>query len=204
MMDLLAIALEDGWAFLREGEEIYLIRPPYSAANRRRVTASAIEAAVAKYGFRAANASFDHWQALIDYLRQEIVRSWEASGHSLDGREIGLEMLQLAEPERLSQLLDRAEEAWFRQGKWNSTERFLSDVLSLDVTRQSAGLWERATNLLKRCQMARQQNLAGRMKDIGDRHDLGVFPRLSEPERQYVGETAEAIKERGQVLPIAA
>jgi hypothetical protein len=204
MIQLLAIAPEDGWAFLREGEEIYLIRPPYSAANRRRVAASAIETAVAKHGFKAADASFEHWQAVIDYLKQEIVRSWEASGRSLDGREIGLELLQLAEPEKISQLLDRAEEAWLRQGKWNSMEKFLCDIVSLDVTRQNASLSKRAADLLKRCQTARQENLAGRMKDIGDRCDLGVFPRLSEPERQYVNETAEAIKGRGQVLPIGA
>lgn len=207
MIHLLAIAPEDGWAFIGQDEEIYLIRPPYSAANRRPVTVSAVEVAVTKHGFRAAEGSFEDWRAVIDSLKQEIVQSREASGRSLDGRDIGLEILRLAEPEKVSELLDRAEETWIRQGKWNSAERFLSDVLSLDITARNETLRQRAINLLKKCQTARHRTIASRMNDIEDQCDLSVFPRLAdspEPERQYVAERAEAIKERGQVLPIAA
>ena len=53
MFHLLAIAPEDGWAFIRRGDEFLLVKSPYSEWALSRAEEEDLERSLGLHGFRA-------------------------------------------------------------------------------------------------------------------------------------------------------
>jgi hypothetical protein len=70
---LLAFVPEDGWAYVRSGAQIRLLRPPYRKRRHRVVPESAVRRAVAEEGFRAEQRDFPDWPALFLFLEQRFL-----------------------------------------------------------------------------------------------------------------------------------
>jgi len=77
---LVAIAPEDGWAFFEEDGKLFEIKPPFDTRpveeigdmkEKRRV----VESAILQHEFWAKDQEFDSREALIEFLRSEIVRA---------------------------------------------------------------------------------------------------------------------------------
>ena len=83
MPKLIAAALEDGWAFVEDGEEVKSIKPPYNRCDALTISHAAIREAVQMYGFDIVDKGFDDWQALITFLETEMVRIRKAFGQNL-------------------------------------------------------------------------------------------------------------------------
>ncbi|MFS8070913.1 MAG: hypothetical protein ACMG6S_31485 [Byssovorax sp.] len=112
MVQLIAHAPEDGWAYAREGDSILLLRPPYQG-NRLVVGLEDVERAVTVHGYLARDLRFKTERDLIQHLRDEVVRSWPVQGAPEELRE---DLLVLAETEEIDLYLDEAT-AWLDDGR---------------------------------------------------------------------------------------
>ncbi len=152
MIRLLALAPEDGWAFVRSAERILLLRPPYGKRRHRYVEESTVARAVAVEGFAAADQIFPGWPALFTFLEERF----------LAGRlplpalapESFERILRHAPRSTLESLLDRIENELLPGRQWDAAGELLACFLAVDSP-VAVDLRSRAAALLLRCQQAR-------------------------------------------------
>jgi hypothetical protein len=98
MLELLAYAPEDGWAFVKTPEGIVLQRPPYrSTTMRRQLDDSAVKHAVCHEGFtEPPQDRMQDWAGLIQFLHQRIHESRRDHGQVLPEDGLGEQILQYA------------------------------------------------------------------------------------------------------------
>ena len=65
MISLIAAAFHDGWAFVRQGYTIYLVRPPYEGRDKVLVDESTVERAIHVHGYTPELLPFNDWADLI-------------------------------------------------------------------------------------------------------------------------------------------
>jgi hypothetical protein len=76
MLELLAFAPEDGWAYYRVGSEVWLLRPPYTKASSSVATQGAVSAACSRYGFVPPPPGHETYRtlaSLLEFLGARIV-----------------------------------------------------------------------------------------------------------------------------------
>jgi hypothetical protein len=177
MLELQALAAEDGWAFVKSGNKTLLVRPPYERAQMVEVTADAVARAIGAHGFQAASQVFTDWDQLIGHLRSELVRT-NRERPTVD-RPVR-RLLQLAPREIIERYLDRVAQELIPQGHWSSAIEVVEELLELDRVIADAELRRRASDLLKaavagfRRQNEARMTLASQAADI-----VGRFPRTS-------------------------
>ncbi|HKH47648.1 MAG TPA: hypothetical protein VKM72_23570 [Thermoanaerobaculia bacterium] len=192
MIRLLAIAPEDGWAFVRSADRILLLRPPYGKRRHPAVEESVVARAVAVEGFEAADQVFPDWPALFAHLEERFLAGRKALPAALAPEAIE-RILRHAPPSALESLLDRIEQEILPGRQWDAAGELLARFLAVD-TPATAGLRPRAAELLVSCQQARSATGERwqRMTGAG-RAPLATAKYGLEPVRAH----AERIRQRG-------
>lgn len=151
MLVVVAIAEDDGWAFVRTGDEWFVCRPPYREWSKTKVTADRVELGIAHHGFVHADMHFQDWNELIRHLKQVQVAAWKKrGGETFSGQEIG-GLVHHMPAERLAEFLDRVEEDLFPYARWAAAQNLLTTLLKVETVRQNKDLHGRTVSLLEQC-----------------------------------------------------
>jgi len=180
MLKLLAVAPEDGWAFVRTGESIWLVRPPYSRSNTSPVSEHVLEKGVTRHGFFACDRGFADWRELVEFLNEEVRKSREARGEQIVREGLGAQMLQFAPDDVLDRFLSRVETELLPAGSWEPAERLLIDMLRLPQVRQNPGILARISDLLGRTVKARKDSEARGQNLFEDDDIVAQCPALKQ------------------------
>jgi hypothetical protein len=159
MIKMLAIAPEDGWAYVQINNKIQLIRPPYTKSSSSVVSIESVETAITRYGFRQSDKKQDEfadWASLINHLNSLIVSSRKARGVEAPDN-IGDEMLELAPEKILKEFLERIENELIPDFKWNHAEMLLIKMLKLQSFCENSDLHNKAIELLDKVNLTREQ-----------------------------------------------
>lgn len=162
MIRLLALAPEDGWAFVRSGERILLLRPPYGKRRHPAVEESTVARAVAVEGFEASDRTFPDWPAVMAFLEERFLAARETLPPALMPQSVE-RILRHAPPSALEGLLDRIEHELLPGRHWDAASGLLARFLTVDAPATN-GLRSRAADLLDRC---REMDSAFRQKRQG-------------------------------------
>lgn len=156
MIQLLALAPEDGWAFVRSADRILLLRPPYGKRRHPTVEESVVSRAVAVEGFTAEDRAFPDWPALFGFLEKQFLAGRPALPAALAPESVE-RILRHAPRSSLESLLDRIEREFLPDRQWDAAGELLARFLAVDspVLAADSGLRSRAADLLVRCQQAR-------------------------------------------------
>lgn len=202
MFDLLAGDPEDGWAFVRRGEEILLVRPPFRCWNRSVVTESTVEQAVSTQGFVAMEGSFDGWTALIAFLEDKMVEVRKAQGQDVPTSDSIEEVLKLAPKRILKAYLDRVESEFIPNREWDAAFNLLITFVTLDTVKDDSDLRGRTLDLLKQWRTAKAQREAEKQELTNEEENLrSRFPGAAgQYEASAVAGFAQNVSERGQLL----
>jgi len=165
MIQLLALAPDDGWAFARSGERILLLRPPYGKRPHPSVGESVVARAVAVEGFAAEDRVFPDWPALFTFLEERFLAGRTALPAALAPESVG-RILRHAPHSALEGLLERIERELLPDRQWDAAGELLVRFLTVDSPALAADgdLRSRAAALLVRCQRAR--SAAGEMRRL--------------------------------------
>ena len=201
-LELQAIVPEDGWAFVRQGERVFLVRPPYQRAQIAEVSADSIERALSVHGFEASSRSFANWDDLIEYLRGEIVRAAEARPRMDDPAR---RLLRHAPRDVLENYLDRVATELIPSAKWDAAADLLRVMLALDIVIKDAALLRRTSELISQCIAAVGQQKKEREQLVTGASDLSRrFPRMA---KQYgnalLREFVKVVRSQNDVLKMA-
>jgi hypothetical protein len=203
MLTLLAVACEDGWAFVRTDESILLVRPPYSRSNCRSVGEHAVEEGVTRHGFSACERDFADWRELIRFLNDEVRKTRDARGEQIVREGLGAQMMQFASDDVLDRFLGRVETELLPSGSWEPAERLLIDMLKLPQVRQNPSLLARVSDLLSRTVKARKDTEARRQDIFEDDDILAQCPALGQNyDAHELAEYNRRVRKKASVLSV--
>jgi hypothetical protein len=151
MLEVLALAREDGWAFVRDGARIVALRPPYDRATPREVSDAVVARAVGDHGFTPSGEKFVDWPAVIEYLRHQMIKAREEEGRKLPPEGVGRALLRHAPADEVSEMLEQVEAELLPAKELSAAERMLMAVLEVSPhVRRDDTLYRRALKLLGR------------------------------------------------------
>ena len=153
MIQLLAIAPEDGWAFVRSEGRILLLRPPYGKRRRPSVEEGTVARAVAMEGFEAADQVFPDWIALFAFLEERFLAGRKPLPAALAPESVE-RILRHAPGSALEKILNRIEHEFLPGRHWDAASELLARFLAVE-TPAAAGLRPRAAELLVRSETLR-------------------------------------------------
>ncbi len=183
MVQLIAHAPEDGWAYAREGDSILLLRPPYQG-NRLVVGLEDVERAVTVHGYLASDLRFKTERDLIQHLRDEVVRSWPVQEAPEELRE---DLLLLAEPEEIDLYLDEAT-AWLGDGRALEVE-----ALSNRLFGAKALTYPQRQRIASLLEAVRSQRYASRQAPVASKFSRVCASTKADPPPQDVGSAESSV-----------
>jgi hypothetical protein len=204
MLKVLAIAAEDGWAFVRTDDDIRVVRPPYWHSNTSSTSEYSVQAAIARHGFSPCDEQFADWEGLTAFLNEKVRASRLARGEEIRRRGLGAEILQFAPANVLESFLSRVETELLPPGDWDSAERLLHDMLKVPEVRKNDSLFSRVCDLLVRVADGRRNSNVVREEIAqGQNGILASCPGLQEryTDTEF-GQFNDQVTRRGQVLPV--
>ncbi len=149
MFELLAIAPEDGWAFLRRHGALHLLRPPYQSWNLETVAEESLERALHQHGFIVDRRVFADWASLIAELKARTIAAYHAQGRQTADSETIRSLLHKAPRPVLQTFLDRVEHELLPNRERRAAFEILTELLGVRVLRDDTELYERTVELLR-------------------------------------------------------
>ncbi len=196
MAKLLALAPEDGWAFVQDSAKVVFIRPPFRRDDVKVVNMGVVATAVAQHGFVRVERGDESWGALVDHLRSEILRIHREQGGTVN---VGEQFVRFAPVEAVGRLLDRVEREWLPARRFDAAERLLIALNREPRVRGHDVVGARVAELLARCNALR------------DTWEATVAPPVEHPRLAALRQrlpTIEAFKARirrnGRVMAVAS
>ncbi len=151
MIEILATALEDGWAYVKRDEDILLLRPPYEEWNVSPSSKATVEKAVSVHGFERLHRSFDDWDSLIGFLEESLMDVRRAQGQKMPSSDSITEIVKFAPKEVVYTYFNRVESELIPNREYQAAVDLLTKILESDNVRNDVQMYERARDLLHRC-----------------------------------------------------
>jgi hypothetical protein len=170
MIELVALAPEDGWAYIRRDGAYSLVRPPYRNTHLVPIDKSAVASAVTKHGFVAADETFADMPALVEHMRSHLR---EAHPDLPSAEELQMRHWKAAGADALEHALARVEDEFLPGGKYDHAMRLVTAMMQHSpVLREDGDLMRRGASLL--ADVTRAQEVAERELTAPD---LAATPR---------------------------
>lgn len=204
MLELLAFAPEDGWAYIVNDAEVRLIRPPFTRNSTSVVQKESVATAVTRHGFvlpPEGHETFPNWPALLDFLSTQLVVARLAKGSVVDD-DAGEDLLAFAPADTLRGFLDRIGTELIPNCEWDHAEKLLLKMLAMPSFVTLTDLYKRAVDLLGQISKGRKKKQE-ELLDIA-REDINfakIFPGAAQHYgQQKVDELTSEIASRGTVF----
>ena len=173
--NIIAIAPYDGWAYVKQGKQVFLLRPPYRDSDYVPVSLSEVDRAIEAHGFHRCDHPFKRIPDVVAFLKQTLVESLQARGFDPPTREELRKLLKRVPERTLRAYLARAKEEVEFSGDVDGAISLILDMLELDQVRQNPDLHREAVETLRQGkeQQERLQRLAPELDDAAIRHVFG-------------------------------
>ncbi|HWY20211.1 MAG TPA: hypothetical protein VNX26_03265 [Candidatus Acidoferrum sp.] len=202
MLKIVAIAPEDGWAFVVRNGETLLIRPPYAQSSLMATSEEASEGAVQKYGFEALDKDFSDWGSLLEYLRGRLSERQKKEVAPVS--EFAPEILGSAPKELKAKMLARIGKELIPNREWKAALLLLRSMQKSRGTMDDPELRNMVLDMLEDCAEGMLRWDLGRRKLTQEGQDLAnQFPILaSAQDPNAVKRLAEDVAEKHQVFNV--
>lgn len=201
MLELVAAALEDGWAFVKTDEKLMLLKPPYRPSNLAIVSGEILEKAVICHGFHMLHRTYADWAALIEFLRSELAKA-RVGFAAISDADLQYELLCDAPLEVVEDYLRRTEVELLPNGECSAAINLLSVLMKVDLVREDPVLQKRTLALLNRS-VKELSRIQSERADLAAEGIVGLFPGVSKRYSvQSVAGLMRRIREGHQVFAV--
>ncbi|HUT54310.1 MAG TPA: hypothetical protein VM658_13055 [bacterium] len=144
-----AAKLQEGWAYVRDGERLILLRPPYKVYDQTSTDEPTLEAAVSRYGYQPMNREFEDWEPLVEFLEEQAIKTRRALGYPPPRMENIRGLIRFATKEMAHEILARVEKELIPGHELITASGILADLQELDAVKSDPELPGRIQFLLK-------------------------------------------------------
>ena len=203
---VIAIAPNDGWAFIKTAEGIFLLRPPYISSNQTEVTQSDVEKALHLHGFEECDSSFDNKREVIGFLKDKYVESMKNRGIELPSPDELKELLKYATDDALLRFLERAEKELIPDGKRKAARSIALDIMKLEKAKSNPKIYDKALSVFDKCDQA-ERGMAELIQGAGNQQETwkDKFPKATEKySAEAMNTRTKSVRENKAVLQMVA
>lgn len=204
MLKIVAIAPEDGWAYVVRNGQTVLIRPPYAQSNLVATSEEASERAVQKYGFEALDKDFPDWGSLLEYLLGRLSEQQKKDVAPVS--EFAPEILGSASKDLKIKLLARIGKELIPNREWKGALLLLKSLQNSRGTMDDPELRNTVLRMLSDCADGMLRWDLDRRKLTEEGQDIAKqFPILaSAQDPNAVKKLAQEVAEKHQVFKVGA
>lgn len=147
-----AAVSSDGWAFVREGEACWQLRPPYRPQDVHSVPDHQAFRMMVSEGFEVVGEEYPDWESLVRSVRE----SWESRAAQASPEEraraegAARRMLSRASADQVKRLLSKVSAA-VNEGRVAGAQGALEALLEAESVRSDAALLAEVQGLARRC-----------------------------------------------------
>lgn len=204
---IIAIAPNDGWAFIEKEDKIFLLRPPYAFSNHLiQATQRDVENALHLHGFEECEFGFDDMKEVIAFLKEEYVKAMKERGIALPSLDELKELLKYASDETLLEYLEKAEKELISRGKFDAANSIALDVMKLQ--RENPEIHNMAIRVLEKCCQKKREMEELEASIIEENERSTWEDRFPNAAKKYSVDAMvrykESIRDKGQILSVAA
>lgn len=204
---IIAIAPNDGWAFITKENEVYLLRPPYTSTNHIiKATQKNVQNALHLHSFEECDQSFGAQKEVIDFLKDKYVEAIKNRGIDLPSKDELGESLKYATDDILLKLLERAEKEWIPKGKRKAASSIALDIMKLEKTRSNTEIHKMAVSVLEKCGQE-EREMEELAQEVGNQQETWKdrFPRAIEKySAEDIDTRTKLVRENKAVLQMVA
>lgn len=197
-----AFSPAEGVGIVRSGDELRLIRPPYSLRNSPVLDEGALIEAIERAGFVVSHHSeFKDWEQIIRFLDAEVSRVRQQLGYEIPAEINADDVFDIATADSLTDLFDCIEQDFLSKHQFDPAENILVNFLAHEVSRRFPELGIRAARMLKHIRAIRQCRTERRNVRMTDTRFSSL---LSHGVYDQCLEISERIKARGSVFALTS
>jgi hypothetical protein len=199
---VVALAPRDGWAFIEDNGDLFLLRPPYTVSSKIQCTKNELEEAVLKHGFHSVDYPFKNYSEAIRFIKDEHVKSNKERGAAAPTMEELKELLDYASEDVLLGFLGKAEKELIPEGKIEAAESLALDLMKLDKLIENKKLLDYALNIIYKCADLRKKRKEWEIKfqEKWLNEKFGNIVRKYSEER--IIERIRSTQQKGVLFPI--
>lgn len=197
-LELEAISSAEGIGIFRDGSLLRLVRPPYQLKDCPVLPEDALQDAILRHGFFAAQETFSSWSEAIEYLNQQVIKTREAMGRQIPEQIPGDDILIVAPNEVIHTFLDRVEQELIPNKLFEHAENFLLALMRSGRLDDQPEMLKRAVNLLSVNKAACAHSKA--KKDQMAAHDVRFRSLEQHNQTQFSITVAQRIREQHSIF----
>lgn len=148
---IIAIAPNDGWAFIVKEEKILLIRPPYLFSNQIEASGKVVENAIHLHGFKECELTYNSVAEVVRFLKDKYVESCRNQGMEVPSLEKLKELLKYASVDILKDYFEKAKNKLIPERKLDAAKSLVLELMKLQQVKNSAELIELGVEILESC-----------------------------------------------------
>jgi len=199
---VVAIAPDDGWAFIVKGDSVFLLRPPYLSSNIIEVSEEAVERAISSLGFDRCEVTFSSIVEVVRYLKEEYIKSMKDRGIKIPSSEKLKDIMKYATDNILLEYLDKAKNELIPRGKLDAAASLAFDLIELEKVKSNPKMLRMAVEILE---VWNQRNLK-KEKMVSDELKKSWARRFPNAVKRYsitgIIKRQQAISRRGQLFHV--
>ena len=157
-IEVIAIAPNDGWAFIKkEDSKIFLLRPPYTSSDQIKASEKDLENAIHLHGFEECDHSFSNIKEVIRFLKDKYVEAMKNLGIELPSLDDLKELLKYASDDILLEFLEKAERDLIPRGKLDVAISIALDIMKLEKARVNRKICNMAVAIIEECNQKKRE-----------------------------------------------
>jgi hypothetical protein len=130
-VEIIALSLDNEWAFVKHDNKILLFRPPYLSSNQMEVNEKVVDNALQLNIFKEYKHSFNSMREAIDFLQDQYIELAKKLGVNEPSQDDLKDFLNYASDEDLIDYLKRAKNEFIPKGSYDIAETIAIDMLGL-------------------------------------------------------------------------
>ncbi|MFX0066378.1 MAG: hypothetical protein ACFFC7_29820, partial [Candidatus Hermodarchaeota archaeon] len=157
---VIALAPNDGWAYIERENKITLLRPPYTPSNQVEVSMKDVKDAIELYGFEKCVFTANTIEEVIKFLEQQYFKSNELEILELPSLEQLKEFLEDAPDDVLFKYIEKAQKELIPKGELEIAKSIALDLLSFEKVKQNPKMHAMATEIIERVKITKEKENA--------------------------------------------
>ena len=204
-INIAAVSLNDGWAFIIENEKLFLLRPPYLSSNHIEVSEKDMENAMQIQGFEKLDINFNDIKEVIRFLKEKYIEYRKNQGVGIPSSKQLKELLKYAPDDILLEYLNRTKNVLIPGGKIDAAESIAMELMKLTKIKNDNKMLEMTINILEECRKIKQEKERLAMKISENRKETleGRFPNaVYKYSALSISKLQKGVADRKLLLPL--
>ncbi|MCJ7630863.1 hypothetical protein MUP77_00460 [Candidatus Bathyarchaeota archaeon] len=202
-ISVIAIAPDDGWAFIEKDNRIFLLRPPYTSSYQTEASEKTVETAINSHGFEKCNVVLDGISEAVRLLEAKYVESKKKQGIDLPSSQELRGLLKYASTDVLLRYVRKARKELIPEGRFDAALSIATELMKLDAAKQDPEIYRTGMEIfqayIEKCMQ--QKSLLTKTAENRRRNWTSAFPNIAKKYRlKDIIEWQKSISTTGQLL----